>query len=549
MPAIWTIIKKNFKLLIRSKSSALIVILGPLLVIFLVGIAFDNVNKYSLNIGVYSDSYSELTESFIVKMQEKEFRVTKMDSIDACIEKIKQGSIHTCIVFPENLDIEDDAVNEITFYVDYSKLNLVWMVLDTLSTKIEERSSELSLDLTTALLQKVENTKTEVADMQPTIEGLQEQREEMVNKINREIIDVKLKDLKVNISQVKEYIVEKINITEGYIDESLKKLKSAGNMSNSSRSAISDRLNSIGTLMFNLKGKMVDDNESASDWTNMVKVLDDVELDLSSIQYALIQQNVDMIEIKKSLDEIHDSLGSIVVTDAATVVNPVSMNIKPIVPEKTYLGYMFPALVILVVMFISILLSTTLVMMEKHSPAHFRNFITPTRNITFVVSTYLTSMLIVVIQLGIILGISSYFLKMQIVDALLPSLSILLLGTTFFTFAGMFIGYIFTSEETATLAAISVGSIFLFLSNVILPIESMPAYIEKIARFNPFVLGEGLLRQSIVFKVGFGAMLNEIYLLLGYIGVLFVLILIFHALSGKGLFSGWMKEEENKKKP
>jgi ABC-type multidrug transport system permease subunit len=278
-------------------------------------------------------------------------------------------------------------------------------------------------------------------------------------------------------------------------------------------------------------------------------VLDDVELDLSSIQYALIQQNVDMIEIKKSLDEIHDSLGSIVVTDAATVVNPVSMNIKPIVPEKTYLGYMFPALVILVVMFISILLSTTLVMMEKHSPAHFRNFITPTRNITFVVSTYLTSMLIVVIQLGIILGISSYFLKMQIVDALLPSLSILLLGTTFFTFAGMFIGYIFTSEETATLAAISVGSIFLFLSNVILPIESMPAYIEKIARFNPFVLGEGLLRQSIVFKVGFGAMLNEIYLLLGYIGVLFVLILIFHALSGKGLFSGWMKEEENKKKP
>ena len=175
MPAIWTIIKKNFKLLIRSKSSALIVILGPLLVIFLVGIAFDNVNKYSLSIGVYSDSYSELTESFIIKMQENEFRVQKMDTIDLCIEKIKQNTIHTCIVFPADLDIESDAVNEITFHVDYSKLNLVWMVLDTLSTKIEERSSELSLDLTTALLQKVENTKTEVADMQPKIEGLQEQ--------------------------------------------------------------------------------------------------------------------------------------------------------------------------------------------------------------------------------------------------------------------------------------------------------------------------------------------------------------------------------------
>ena len=61
MSALLKIIKKNLKLLIRSKGSALIIILGPLLVIFLVGIAFDNLNTFSLNIGTYSERSEEHT--------------------------------------------------------------------------------------------------------------------------------------------------------------------------------------------------------------------------------------------------------------------------------------------------------------------------------------------------------------------------------------------------------------------------------------------------------------------------------------------------------
>ena len=60
------IILKNFKLLLRSKSSALIIVIGPLLTIFLVGIAFDHMDKYSINVGIYLASESEFTESFIL---------------------------------------------------------------------------------------------------------------------------------------------------------------------------------------------------------------------------------------------------------------------------------------------------------------------------------------------------------------------------------------------------------------------------------------------------------------------------------------------------
>ena len=132
MRTLFKIIKKNFKLLIRSKSSALIIILGPLLLIFLVGIAFDNLNKYSLSIGTYSESYSGLTESFIVKLEENNFKVQKISSEEECIDMIRQGKLNTCITFPKDLTIESNKVNEIIFHVDNSKINIVWMVLETI---------------------------------------------------------------------------------------------------------------------------------------------------------------------------------------------------------------------------------------------------------------------------------------------------------------------------------------------------------------------------------------------------------------------------------
>ena len=125
------------------------------------------------------------------------------------------------------------------------------------------------------------------------------------------------------------------------------------------------------------------------------------------------------------------------------------------------------------------------------------------------------------------------------------AIPILLLITVFFTLIGMAVGHFFRSEETATLASISIGSIFLFLSDIILPLESMPDYIRNIAYFNPFVLGEMLLRKSILFKAQFPELANEIYLLIAYSAVLFIIIWISQKITRKHLF---YKKRANKKK-
>ena len=68
MKNLFRLVSKDIKLLIRSKASALIVILGPLLVIFLAGMAFDNTQAYSVSLGTYSTSYNEISENFIIQL-------------------------------------------------------------------------------------------------------------------------------------------------------------------------------------------------------------------------------------------------------------------------------------------------------------------------------------------------------------------------------------------------------------------------------------------------------------------------------------------------
>ena len=131
---LWNMIKKDFKLILRSKSSSLIVVLGPLLLILLVGAAFNTSNLSGIIVGAYSGSYSALTDSILDEIKEKQFNVVKYDSSDNCVNDLKNGQIHVCAVFPADLKV--GAADKIKFYVDSSRINLVYTIIDSVSTGI-----------------------------------------------------------------------------------------------------------------------------------------------------------------------------------------------------------------------------------------------------------------------------------------------------------------------------------------------------------------------------------------------------------------------------
>ncbi|MEK6920358.1 MAG: ABC transporter permease, partial [Nanoarchaeota archaeon] len=226
------------------------------------------------------------------------------------------------------------------------------------------------------------------------------------------------------------------------------------------------------------------------------------------------------------IEDLSTQLAEAQVGEAEQIVNPILTRIKPILEKKSYLDYTMPALVVLIIMFMSILLSSTIVMTEKESRAYFRNYITPIPDISFLISIFVTNLIVVFFQALILLVIAQLAFGVSILVNVVSILIAVLLIAAIFILLGMIIGYVFVSEETSTLASISLASIFLLFSSFLIPLESLSETIGSVAVYNPFVVSESVLRQLIIFGNPLFSAGEDVFLLLFYVFVLAGLVYV-----------------------
>ena len=235
------IIKKNFKLLIRSKSSALIVLLGPLALMLLIGLAFNTSSLFDIKIGVYSSAYSELSNSIIEKLQDDQFKVIKIENEEKCISMIKSGDMHVCTIFPPNLNLKTS--DKIIFHVDKSRINFVYIILDRISSKIATKSTELSTALTNRLLNSLNNANSKLTEKTSSVVSLSASLSDSKTSVNEVAND--LNDLDLTIAGA--------NFTE--VEKEVDKLKALDN-SSAKYSSLTDSINLIKTSYSDLSNKI-----------------------------------------------------------------------------------------------------------------------------------------------------------------------------------------------------------------------------------------------------------------------------------------------------
>jgi len=545
------LVKKNLRELLRSKIGSLIVILGPLLIIFLAGLAFDNSSIYSVKIGTFGPD-NPTTASLTEKLEEQ-FSVIEYDTEESCINAIKNTDVNTCLVFNQNFTIGKPSRNDITFHVDYSRLNLVWTITSVLSERIGEEATSSSEDLTRVLLETLDYTQERIEDQRQAVVKLTTENELILQNtqdlvaelgdINLQFDDdrLPLENLTRANTQVKQWVdnalslgTKGLNKAESYIDaaydlaagsggnqqllESFQKtvddidklqadLSTTKEVTQQSFETFSDELAALTIGITNTKEQLATAETSRQLSLRVLEALENL-LDKSLLSVFLVQE---------SLNDIDAKIDDIAITDAEAIAQPIVTNIKPIVQETTYLNYLFPVLIVLVIMFTALLITPTLILLEKHSPAHFRTYMTPVRDSSYLIATFVTSSIILLLQVFIILSIASIFFTDHVVSSAFEALLALLIVNSLFILIGMIVGYAFNSEETATLAGVSVGAIFLFISDVIIPIESMPQAFNYIAGFNPYVISSSILRRVLLFDASLLSLLDSILLLFGYI--------------------------------
>lgn len=501
------IITKNFKLLIRSKFSALIFLLGPLLIIFLVSLAFNTSSLYDLNIAVYSDSYTELSEQIIGTLQDNQYNVIKLGSLEECIDAVKFSNFQVCAEFPGDMSLGENSENNvIKLYVDTSRINIASLISSQMNAKVESESTELSKGLISQIVNVLNIVNTEVSS---------------AKLISTDLVQTSI-DSHTKIGNVKENL-DTIEFNTTTIDWDLMN-SYITNLSGSTKNDLRDLIEES-ELNFNA---MKAGTTTASLTINNVKEIVD------TLRTTLADTKSDIKSIDNSLNTMNNNVRTLEVTDTDTLVNPVTTVIEPLTSSNNYLAYLLPTLLIMVIMLVALLMSSSTVLQEKVANAHFRNIITPTSESLFIFGNFLSNLIIIIFQIVIILGVIYYFLHTQIALATLGYMALVLILTAILFIAlGMSIGYVFNTKQTVTLAALSTGLILLFFSNTLLPLETLSRSTRQVIMYNPFVIGESLLKKLMLFNVSFADVSLMFYILIGMAVGLFFITLIISSIYSK----------------
>ena len=550
------IIQKNFKILFRSKISALIVFLGPLLLILLVGLAFNNAAQAKISIGVYSPKYTDLAESLLKKFQDNKYDVTRLNSEQECIDALKYSTIHACLIFPADFVASTEKSSEITFYADYSEINLVYIILDIIGRQVIAESTDISADLVSRLVNKIEDTKLKLNAHKNILMNFNQSEVKakaqldavssdlgtmnmsfdfgllstapMVSQLNQ--IDSSASQIKSLLSSITgelqgenvsgivfSDIDEASNITDA-IKSYVKGQTSSGNSSNSTQidQSLQTMINSLGNSILSLKSEF--------DKANMQK--QSVSMDVNKA-LSILSNNFDYIsDLFKETDDMIANIETLKITNTTVIAAPITTKIKSITKEGTHFNYLFPLLITLTMMITGILLASTIVITEKRSKAFFRNHISPTQLSLFSLGTYFTSLIVIGMQLLIFIITAAYLFKIDLMANIATTLIVLFVMITLYIVLGMMIGSFFKSAETSALGAVTFSSILLFFSKAILPLENMPDLLRSIAQFNPFVINIDLLNKSIFFNMQLDILWGSLKYIMIYIAVIGVLLVV-----------------------
>lgn len=582
MSKIAAITKKNFKLVLRSKTSALIMLIGPILVMFIIGIIFNSGATDRINVGYFSSQKTNLTNHFIDSMNEN-YKINEFSTIDECKTAIGSGKVHLCVIFPDDFIIENNKVNEIEFLVDNSKVNFFRNVLDSIENDFNNRALELTSGFTKEILDKLNQTSSEIGNKTLIISNLKNENSQIYNDLkttesklkdmdvgfDRDDLDIDdLEDFGRELSRLRNYANNAIDETEDLVDEvedffadlsingtAEEELKDIINQTQTNINSIKDKINETGSndefnsLMDDLKDNVEDLEEnlelaSSSKSVSLNKVRD---------MKTKTQESLAKISsIEETFNAIVSNIDNTEITNLNSIVKPIEKKVTPVVAEDSQLNFYFPYLTILIIMFVGILLSSTLVNMEKTSKAYFRNFVTPTKDSAFLISTYLTTMIVICMQICFLMLIITFYFKKDIYSNLPLTVLILFSAATIFTLLGMVIGNVFNSHESNTIASIMLSSIMLFVSDLIFPIERMPEYIANIVKlYNPFLLCSELLRKSIIHKIPIYMIQTELVIIVASCVVLLTGVWITHKLMKRHLFlrfAGYIARRDLNKK-
>jgi len=526
----------------RDYRNSILLVFMPVFIVLLLGMAFLNTQPSEVPVMVCDMEKGNISEQIISFLEEKEtFKIINID--ENCKENINKGirssTVRAGIIIPPNVteDLNQGRVAEIEVIYDNTKpiKNFVVFYMRLVSN---EFSNKLTRELINNSWVHLENTSSQLATLKGDLEAYSSDLENIIE--NSKEVSKRMDELENNFSSSLSELPE-ISVD---LRNSLKNQNISGDIA-SLKINVHKSSQSVDNLIIITQAMAADPSTAAyatpllNNLTQIKQTLTDAEKDLDDVDLKLktTNQNLDVsleklekiqatnisIELRniitemesniEVLDQTHGSVNSLsekisfskdifdnlTDKDPRFVAEPVTFNSEEAFGELRFIDFLFPSIMIVILMMISILIPATTLVRDRSSGLLQRILISPIGLKFLITEKAVSNFSISAIQVPFILLIGVVFFGININVANIIPIALVSVITIFtFVFLGLVIACFSKTESTALLASMLFIIPMIFLSGIFIPVEVMPLFLRDVTGILPLSLSSKLLQGAML---------------------------------------------------
>lgn len=197
-------------------------------------------------------------------------------------------------------------------------------------------------------------------------------------------------------------------------------------------------------------------------------------------------------------------IGEVIARSPSVIAAPIKLDRIPVFRNRSYLDFLMPGIISIVLMFISFLLASITIVQERSKKTLIRTLLTPLSLGMFLFEKTAALIIIAFIQ-GIIMIIVAFVFYGILIppDQLAQLFLIILVYAAAFIGIGMALATLAESENTAMLLTLVLSIPMLFLSGVFFPFETMPDLMILLGNALPITMGIRALETVLIYQKGF----------------------------------------------
>ncbi|MBU4077255.1 MAG: ABC transporter permease [Euryarchaeota archaeon] len=300
----------------------------------------------------------------------------------------------------------------------------------------------------------------------------------------------------VTISQKSAELHEKLEKT----DIKLQKMQESISNYTSELSNINENITSMESAVISLKNVK---NQSAVVSSNMEKLAAEMINSSSALT--------------SDIDRTGLFIGEVIARSPAVIAAPIKLDREPVFKGRSYLDFLMPGIISIVLMFISFLLASITIVQERSKKTLIRTLLTPLSLGMFLFEKTAALIIISFLQGIILIVVAFVFYGILIpTDQLASLFLVILVYAAAFIGIGMALATLAESENTAMLLTLVLSIPMLFLSGVFFPFETMPELMILLGNALPITMGIRALETVLIYQKGFEAFSIYLVPLLAY---------------------------------